>query len=144
MATSAEQSSRDLVRTSPCLRAWNIFFRTAHIGVIAVLFGGHAFNIATERLLPWLCAAILTGSVLAVVEAYPDWRWCGNGSGVMTIVKVALLLLIPWLRNYCVPILGAVIVLGSVGSHMPRRYRHYPLLVRRVPSPAGKIAGKGT
>ena len=143
MAACAEESPRDPVRASARLRAWNIFFRTAHIGVIAVLFGGHAFDVASGRLLPWLYAAILTGAVLAVIEAYPDWRWCGQASGLMTIVKVALLLLIPWLRDYCVPILGAVIVLGSVGSHMPRRYRHYLLLFRRVPSHTGKTAGKG-
>jgi hypothetical protein len=43
-----------------------------------------------------------------------------------------LLCLIPWLWQYRVPILVAVIVIASVGSHMPRRFRHYSLLHRRV------------
>jgi hypothetical protein len=144
MARFAEESPRDPIRASARLRAWNIFFRTAHIGAFGVLFGGHAFDVASARLLPWLYAVILTGGALAVIEAYPDWRWCGQGSGIMTVVKLGLLLSIPWLRNYRVPILAAVIVLGSVGSHMPRRYRHYPLLFRRGPGHADKTTGRKT
>lgn len=119
-------------RSSPWLRGWNIAFRTAHIGVTGVLFGGHVFGMAAERLLPWLYLTILTGAVLVIIEAYPSWRWCYQGRGVMPIAKVLAMCLIPWLWNYCVPILIAIIVIGSVGSHMPRRFRYYSFLDGRV------------
>jgi hypothetical protein len=131
MTTAAQESSGGPQRTLPYLRAFNILFRTAHIGAIAALFGGHLFGVATDRLLPWLYASILTGAALLVIEMLPDWRWCGQSSGVMTLVKLLLLLLILWRWDYRAPILAAVIVLGSVGSHMPKKYRHYPILLRK-------------
>ena len=42
--------------------------------------------------------------------------------------KLALLVLIPWLWEYRVAILAVVIVLASVGSHMPARFRYYSWL----------------
>lgn len=69
-------------------RACNILFRTGHIGATAALFGGQVFNVATERLLPWLYASVLTGVALVVIESLPDWRWCGQGSSVMTLMKL--------------------------------------------------------
>jgi len=113
-------------------RAWNIALRTAHIGVTGALFGGHVFGIAAERLLPWLYLTILTGALLVIIEAYPSWRWCYQGRAVMVLNKVLLMCLVHWLWNYSVPILIAVIVIGSVGSHMPRRFRYYSLVDRRV------------
>lgn len=131
MTAATEESSRGPVRTLPYLRAWNILFRTAHIGAIGTLFGGHVFGVAAERLVPWLYASILTGAALAVLESLSELRWCLQFAGVMMIVKVLLLIPTLWLWDYRVPILVAVIVLGSVGSHMPKRLRHHPILVRK-------------
>jgi hypothetical protein len=50
----------------------------------------------------------------------------------MTMAKVALICVVPLAWDYRLPILLAVIVIGSVGSHMPGRYRHYSVLYRRV------------
>jgi hypothetical protein len=122
----------ETAQSSGWRRGWNIGFRTAHIGITSVLFGGHVFGIAAQRLLPWLYLTILTGAVLMVLEAWPNWRWCFQGQGVMPIAKVLVMCLVPWLWSYRAAILIVVIVLGSVGSHMPRRYRHYSFLDRRV------------
>ena len=114
-------------------RALNIGFRTVHLGVGGVLIGGHVFDIAPERLLVWLYLTIVTGAVLVVLEARPRWRWLHENRGVMTIAKLLLLLLIPWLWPYRAWLLAAVIVLASVGSHMPARFRYYSLLYRCMP-----------
>ena len=118
-------------------RAWNIVLRTAHIGFTGALFGGHIFGVGADRLLLWLYMAILTGGLLAFVEAYPNWRWCYEVRAVTVLVKVLLLCLIPWLWGYRVAVLSAVIVIASVGSHMPRWFRHYSLAERRVMVDAG-------
>ena len=109
------------------LRGWNITFRTGHIAAIAALFGGHLFGAATERLMPWLYASVLTGLILAIIEAIPRRNWLGEGSGLLTVAKVLVLCLIPLFWEYRIPVLAAVIVLGSVGSHVPHWLRHYPL-----------------
>ena len=112
-------------------RAWNIAVCTVHIGVTGALFGGHVFAVAAERLLPLLYLTILTGTALLVVELYPQWRRIFEVRTVMVAAKVSLLCLIPCLWTCRVPILIAVIIIASIGSHMPRRYRYYSILDRR-------------
>jgi hypothetical protein len=116
----------------PYARAWNIALRTAHLAVSGVLVGGHVFDVPATRLAPWLYATIITGAILVLIEAFPRVRWCYQGRGALVGVKLMLLGLIPWLWDYRVPILFGVIVIASVGSHMPARFRYYSVLHQRV------------
>ena len=50
----------------------------------------------------------------------------------MTIAKLALLCAVPLAWDYRLPILLAVLVIASVGSHMSARYRYYSFVYRRV------------
>jgi hypothetical protein len=113
-------------------RGWNIAARTVHIGVSGVLVGGHVFEVPAERLLAWLYATILSGAMLIFLEAYSHGRWLYEGRGAMVFAKLGLLCLVPAFWEYRVAILACVVVLGSVGSHMPARFRYYSLLHRRV------------
>ena len=97
-----------------------------------ILLGGHFFNAPVGALLPWLYLAIASGIGLIALEAYPSLHFVFEGWGVMTLTKLALLAVIPFAWSARVPILLAVVALGSVGSHMPARFRHYSLLYRRV------------
>lgn len=94
--------------------------------------GGHAFDVTPERLKVSLWLTIGTGLALALVEAGPRLLWFHQARGVLTMAKVALICAVPLAWDYRLPILLAVIVIGSVGSHMPGRYRHYSVLYRRV------------
>ena len=114
------------------MRALNIALRTAHIGAMGVLLGGHAFDVTPERLKVSLWLTIGTGLTLASVEAGAKLLWFHQARGVLTMAKVALISAVPLAWDYRLPILLAVIVIGSVGSHMPGRYRHYSVLYRRV------------
>ncbi len=113
-------------------RVWNIASRTVHIVAAAALFGGHVFEISAEQLLWWLYVTIFTGSVLALLEAYPNLSWCYQARGVLVLGKLLLLVSIAWLWDYRVPILIAVFVIASVGSHMTKHYRYLSLLPERV------------
>ena len=116
----------------PYARAWNIALRTAHIAMFGPLVGGHVFDVPRARLLPWLYATIITGMILVVIEAFPHLRWCYQGRGVCVWMKVILLGAIPFLWDCRVPMLWAVIVIASVGSHMPARFRYYSVIHGRV------------
>jgi biotin transporter BioY len=113
-------------------RGWNIGFRTAHIAAMGVLLGGHAFDVPSQRLLPVLACTVATGLVLAGLESGMGLLWLHMGCGLTTLAKLALLATIPFLWDYRLPILLVVVVLASVGSHMPARYRYYSVLYRRV------------
>ena len=74
----------------------------------------------------------LTGIGLVVVEVYPSCRWFYQGRGVAVLVKLALLCLMPRFWSYRVLILITVVVIASVGSHMPGRFRYYSFVHRRI------------
>src|SRR6056297_2378622 len=112
-------------------RAWNIGLRTAHIGITGVLLGGHVFHVSRERLFCWLVASILSGIALTVVEAWSGWKWFYQGRGLFVLAKLLLLGLIPWFWHYRVTLLVAVVAIGSIGSHMPGRFRYYSVVHRR-------------
>ena len=109
-------------------RAWNIVVRTAHIGVTGILLGGHVFGVAAGRLLPILYLTILTGVALGIIEVYPDWHGLFEVRSLVIAAKLVLLCSIPLLWHHRVGILLLVLVMASAGSHMPRRFRHYPVL----------------
>jgi hypothetical protein len=123
-------NGREKSTVSPWLRGWNIAFRTGHITSIAALFGGHVFGTETGRLMPWLYASILTGILLAIMEWIPDRHWFVQARGILSISKILILCLVPFLWNHRVSVLVAIIVAGSFGSHMPYTYRHYPVFGR--------------
>jgi hypothetical protein len=117
----------------PPARAWNIAARTAHIAVMSVLVGGHAFDVPAARLYPLLWLTILTGAALVVLEALSvRLVWMFQGRGLAVLSKLALLLVVPFAWTHRLALLMAVIVLASVGSHMPARYRYYSFLHGRV------------
>jgi len=113
-------------------RALNIALRTAHIAAMGVLLGGHVFDVAPERLRTSLSLTVGTGLLLAAVEAGPRLLWLHQGRGLVTMAKVALLCAVPLAWDLRVPILMAVVVLASVGSHMPARFRYFSVRYRQV------------
>ncbi len=116
----------------PGARAWNIGWRTAHIAVTGILLGGHAFEVPADRLRVMLALSVATGLIMIFLEAFPRVRWIYQGRGVLVLLKLALLGSIPFLWDWRLGILLAVVVLASVGSHMPARFRYYSLLHRKV------------
>lgn len=122
----------DPVRTVPHARGWNIAFRTAHLMTTGVLLGGHFFDVSEDQLRSWLYGSIVTGLGLVILEAYPSCRWFYQGRGLMILAKLLLLCMIPFWWSLRVPILFVIVVIASVGSHMPSRLRYFSLIHRRI------------
>jgi hypothetical protein len=108
-------------------RASNIACRTLHIGTAGIVLGGHLFSIEPARILVWTGLAVFTGVLLAALEAWPDWHYVWEVRGAMVLGKTLLLGLTHLFWGQRVLILMAIVVIGSAGSHMPRRIRHYSL-----------------
>ncbi len=123
-------------------RALSIALRTAHLAVFGLLLGGHAFAVDPMRLLPVLWLTVLTGIGLAAAEMYATGPgWILQGKGLAVLAKVGLLLLVPVFWEERVPLMLAVVVIASVGSHMPGRFRHYSIPHRRVIAVGASLAG---
>ena len=124
------------------IRWLNISFRTAHIGFMAVLFGGHAFDMETERLMLVLWMTIGTGAVLIALESGAKLLWFHQGRGLMTMGKLLLICSVPLFWDYRVSILAVVIVIASVGSHMTGKLRYYSVVYKEVIPDASGPGGK--
>jgi hypothetical protein len=124
------------MRFLPGARAWSITFRTLHLAAFGVLLGGHAFAVDAEKLLPSLWLTILSGIGLIALEVYTQGLyWLFLGKGIMVLVKLGLLLAVPFFWESRVLLLLLVVGIASVGSHMPARFRHYSFLHGRVMGP---------
>lgn len=119
-------------RVLPHNRGISIGVRTLHLLASSLLLGGHAFDVAPQRLLPLLYVTVGSGLGLILLELYRSCDWVYQGMGVLVIVKVVITALpsLWWAQR--VLLLSLVVILGSVGSHMSARYRHYSFRHGRV------------
>ena len=121
----------DPPRRIPAHRALGVALRTAHLMTFGTLLGGHVFGIEAGRLLPFLIATIATGVGLMALELAATLGWLFMGKGLAVLLKLLLLLSVPLFWEQRVLILLAVILVASVGAHMPSRFRHYSILAGR-------------
>jgi len=125
--------SGDCLRILANGRTWNIAFRTAHIAAMGVLLGGHVFSSDPKSDLQWsLWLCVGTGVALTAMEAGPRLVWFHQGRGLMTMAKLLLIAAVPFFWAFRLPILLVVVVIASVGSHMPARFRYYSVIYRQV------------
>ena len=123
----------EMTRPQSGSRGISIALRTLHLASFGILLGGHVFGIEGDRLLTALYLTIASGIGLMALEVYViGLYWLFLGKGVMVLLKLAILLAVPSLWEYRVPLLLLVVGIASVGSHMPARYRHYSFLRGRV------------
>ena len=122
----------DPPRPLPYARAMSIALRTVHIAAVGILLGGHAFEVSAVRLLPWLYVSIVSGAGLIGLELYSSCKWLYQGKGVLVLLKLLLIAAVAVCWEQRLWLLLAALVLGSVGSHMPGRFRYYSFIHRRV------------
>ena len=115
-------------RSLPYNRGISIGFRTLHLLGSSLLIGGHAFGAEPERLVALLYLTVGSGLGLILLELYRSCDWVYQGMGLLVILKAVITASAGLWWEQRVPLLCLVVVLGSVGSHMPARYRHYSLL----------------
>ncbi|RMH38177.1 MAG: hypothetical protein D6689_20015 [Deltaproteobacteria bacterium] len=121
------------------VRAFRIACRTAHIVGSCFLVGGHAYGASRDALIPWLIATVASGALLIASDLRESLQWFRELRGVAVLAKASLLLLVLAWWQHRVAILVAVIVVGSVVSHMPGRYRYWVLF-----GPDRRAAGADT
>jgi len=120
------------IRRVPGERGINIALRTAHLMTSGILLGGHAFDVPAHRLILFLYLTIASGAGLILLELYSSCRWIYLGKGVTVILKLSLVIAAGVWWEHRVVLLLLVVLIGSVGSHMPARFRYYSLIHGRT------------
>jgi hypothetical protein len=120
------------MRRLPYARAWSITARTIHIAATSILVGGYFFGAPHSALTSYLLASTVTGLVLIAIEAYSHPHWFDQAWFLAVLAKLVLL----WFMRFAwaprLLLLLLVIVIASVGSHAPRRIRHYSVWLGRA------------
>jgi len=110
-------------------RAFGIVLRTAHLLAMAVLAGGVWYGVPAGELRGALLATSLSGLGLLVSEASHSRHWVYQGRGLLTLAHLgAAGLAIAWGSGA----LMAALVIGAVGSHLPKGLRAWSLRHRAV------------
>jgi hypothetical protein len=113
-------------------RATRTTLRSLHLIAIAALYGGHVFDVESQRLLPALLAVLVTGVAFMLFEIVRAPIWLVQLRGVGTYFKLALFACVQIFWDERVLILTLVIAIGTTISHMPGQYRYYSFLHREV------------
>jgi len=134
MTVSWRWLAPDPPRRVPNERAWNVALRTLHLMAFGILLGGYFWGVEVDQLGPAFGITAATGASLMALELYKSFQWLFLGKGLMVLAKLVLLGVVPFAGEVRLAVLLSVVALASVGAHMPSRYRHYSILLRRVVS----------
>jgi hypothetical protein len=111
-------------------RTVEIAVRTAHVGAMALVVGGHHFSAASSSLRAWYVLTAVTGVALLASEASHSRHWIHQARGVLSLAHVGVIALVALAPAPVV--LAAALIIGSIGSHLPRTVRKWSFRHRRV------------
>jgi hypothetical protein len=109
-------------------RAVGIVLRTAHLGAMAVLAGGAWGGVPADQLRGALAATALSGLLLLVSEASHSRHWAYQGRGLFTLAHLG----VAAVAGSAGAALMVALVIGAVGSHLPKGLRSWSLRHRAV------------
>jgi hypothetical protein len=115
---------------SPGARAIALVLRTIHLGAMAMVVGGIAFDVPHAALRGWIGLTAASGVGLLVSEASHSRHWVYQGRGLAAIAHVAALGLVALGASRAA--LSLALVLGALGSHLPKKVRKWSLRHRAV------------
>ena len=118
-------------RRVPGERQLRTLLRTVHIAAMAVLVGGHVFDVPRGDLHGALIWTVLTGGLIVLLEIYGTLGWFFEVRGLVTVPKVALVCLVPVFWEQRVWLLMAALAIGSFSSHTTGKIRYYSILSGR-------------
>ena len=86
---------------------------------------------APSALRPWLLLTLATGAALLASEMSHSRHWVYQGRGLLFLAHVGALGLLSW-NGLSRSGAAAALVIGAVGSHLPKAVRRWSLVHRRV------------
>lgn len=111
-------------RDFPGRRPLRSLLRALHILAGGVLLGGHVFDVDAAAVLPWAWATAGFGAALFATDLHASAAVLFELRGVVVVVKIAVMLLVPFLWDARVPLLAALLIAGTMSSHISGKYRH--------------------
>jgi hypothetical protein len=114
----------DQPRDFPGRRMTRSILRTAHILGGGVLIGAYLFQQSPDIIYAWYITATLSGLLLFLTDLHASFAVLFEWRGLSILSKISLLLLLPFLPGLEVAILVLILTIGSLSSHLSRKFRH--------------------
>jgi len=130
--SQGERSAEDAPRTFHGMRVVKVAARTVHIVAMALVLGGVAYAAPVSALELPIGLAIASGLLLLGLDLWKSGTWLTQGGGVAVLLKLALLGLGQWFPAARFECYLAAAAIASIGAHMPKFWRHWSFLHRRV------------
>ena len=111
-------------RNFPGRRMARSVLRTVHILGGGVLIGAFLFSQAQPVIHLWWVTATISGLLLFATDLHASFAILFEWRGLAIAAKIGLLLLVPLMPGYEVVLLITILTIGSLSSHLSRRFRH--------------------
>jgi len=131
-AGAADRPPSPALRSFRGERAWQVGARTVHLAAMALVLGGVAFAAPERALVLPIALTLASGLLLLGIDLWKGGGYFTQGNGVAVLLKLALLGLGQLLPAARLEWYLAATAVASIGSHMPRTWRHWSFLHRRV------------
>jgi hypothetical protein len=111
-------------RDFPGRRMTRSILRTVHILGGGVLIGAYLFQQPQDVIQPWYITATLSGVLLFLTDLHASFAVLFEWRGLSIFSKIGLLLLLPLMPGFEIAILVLILTIGSISSHLSRKFRH--------------------
>jgi hypothetical protein len=111
-------------RDFPGRRMTRSVLRTVHILGGGVLIGAYLFQQPQDVIQPWYITATLSGVLLFLTDLHASFAVLFEWRGLSIFSKIGLLLLLPLMPGFEIAILVLILTIGSISSHLSRKFRH--------------------
>ena len=119
-------------RRVPGERWLRTMLRTVHIASMAVLLGGHFFDVPAAQLHGALIWTVASGVLMVLLEVYGTLNWLFEVRGLVTVLKVGLVCAVVVFWEQRVWLLMAALAIGSLSSHAKAEIRYFSILTGRM------------
>ena len=131
METTTNNTSNKYHRPA-WMRVLDILLRTGHVGFAGILLGGFIFEVPLYDLYLWHYLTIFTGLGLLLLELRHSLGWPHQVRGLIGIVHIGLPGLVHFFPAMVIPFTWVTLATGGIVSHMPRKFRYWSILYRKV------------
>jgi hypothetical protein len=105
----------------------NIALRTMHLIGIAGVGGGFLYQSPSEVWLPYLILSVASGFGIMCLDIWSNGIWFVQLRGIAILIKLILLLSVPFLKGYAGYALVIAIIISGVIAHAPGDVRYYSI-----------------
>ena len=115
-------------RNSKIVRWINITLRSIHLIGCAGIGGGYLYGAPRDAWYSFLLLTIISGIMLILLELYSNGIWLIQLRGIAIIIKLILLICIPYFNGSESYILITVIVISGIMAHAPGDVRYFSVI----------------